>query len=192
MAGGGLLSCVSTQVQLLLVAAAMQPAWLARLWLPALVGAGVVALWGWVLLRSAPTNGDGLVVSSPRIEGLAARGDDRMFSLRGAAAVAVLLSSVQLVVHALQRWLGDAGLVAGALVAALADLHSALAAVFLAATPASGPAGVWAVALALLVHAASKSVTAGLTGGMAYLRWLAPGLWLHTVLVAAGLLWFSS
>jgi hypothetical protein len=77
-------------------------------------------------------------------------------------------------------------------VAALADLHSALAAVFSAATPAAGPAGVWAVALALLVHAASKSVTAGLTGGMAYLRWLAPGLWLHTGLVAAGLVWFSS
>ena len=29
-------------------------------------------------------------------------------------------------------------------------------------------------------------------GGMAYLRWLAPGLWLHTGLVAAGLVWFSS
>ena len=61
-----------------------------------------------------------------------------------------------------------------------------------ATTPVSGPAGVWAVALALLVHAASKSITAGLTGGMAYLRWLAPGLWLHTGLVAAGLVWFSS
>ncbi|MFC3684495.1 MgtC/SapB family protein [Hydrogenophaga luteola] len=192
MAGGGLLSCVSTQLQLLLVAAAMQPAWLAQLWLLALVGAGVVALWGWVLLRGAPTDGDGLSVSSPRIEGLAVRGGDRMFSLRGAAAVAMLLSSIQLVVHALQRWLGDAGLVAGALVAALADLHSALAAVFSATTPVSGPAGVWAVALALLVHAASKSVTAGLTGGAAYLRWLAPGLWLHTVLVAAGVVWMGS
>lgn len=192
MAGGGLLSCVSTQLQLLLVAAAMQPAWLAQLWLPALVGAVVVALWGWMLLRGEPTDGDGLAVSSPRIEGLAVRGDDRMFSLRGAAAVAVLLSSIQLVVHALQRWLGDAGLVAGALVAALADLHSALAAVFSATVPVAGQAGVWAVALALLVHAASKTVTAGLAGGGTYLRWLAPGLWLHTVLVAAGVVWFSS
>ena len=82
-------------------------------------------------------------------------------------------------------------LVAGALVAALADLHSALAAVFSATTPVSGPAGVWAVALALLVHAASKSVTAGLTGGMAYLRWLAPGLWLHTLLGVALLAWWG-
>jgi uncharacterized membrane protein (DUF4010 family) len=191
MAGGGLLSCVSTQLQMLLVAAATQPAWLARLWPPALVGLVVVAIWGWLLVRGAPADGDGLAVSSPRIEGLGTGGDDRMFSLRGAAAVAGLLSAIQLAVHALQRWLGDAGLVAGALVAALADLHSAMAAVFSATTPDSGPAGVWAVALALLVHAASKSVTAGLTGGMAYLRWLAPGLWLHTVVVAAGVLWFS-
>lgn len=192
MAGGGLISCVSTQLQLLLVAAAMQPAWLARLWLPALLGGALAAVWGWALVRRAPSVGDGLPVSSPRIEGLAGRPDDRMFSLRGAAAVAVLLSGIQLVVHGLQRWLGDAGLVAGALVAALADLHSALAAVFSATTPVSGPAGVWAVGLALLVHAASKSLTGGLTGGRAYLRWLAPGLWLHTALVAAGVVWMGS
>jgi len=191
MAGGGLLSCVSTQAQLLLVAAAMQPAWLARLWLPALVGLVVVAIWGWLLVRGAPADGDGLSVSSPRIEGLGTGGDDRMFSLRGAAAVAVLLSGIQLAVHALQRWMGDAGLLAGALVAAMADLHAAMAAVFSATMPVSGTAGVWAVALALLVHAASKSFTAGLTGGSAYLRWLAPGLWLHTGLVAAGVVWFS-
>lgn len=192
MAGGGLLSCVSTQLQLLLVAAAMQPAWLARLWGPALAGAVVVALWGWVLLRGAPVRGDALPVSSPRAEGLGAQGDDRMFSLRGAAAVAALLSGIQLGVHALQRGLGDAGLLAGALVAALADLHAALAAVFSATMPAAGPAGAWAVALALLVHGASKSVTAGLAGGGAYLRWLAPGLWLHTLLVAAGVVWTGS
>ena len=191
MAGGGLLSCVSTQIQLLLVAAAMQPAWLARLWLPALLGALVVAVWGWALVRGAHTGDDGLAVSSPRIEGLGAGGDDRMFSLRGAAAVAALLSGIQLAVHALQRWLGDAGLVAGALVAALADLHSALAAVLAATAPVPGAVGVWAVALALLVHAASKSLTAGFAGGRSYLRWLAPGLWLHTLLVSAGVVWFS-
>lgn len=185
MAGGGLLSCVSTQLQLLLVAAAMQPAWLARLWLPALAGAVLVAAWGWWLVRGTPVDSDGPTVSSPRPEGLGASGEDRMFSLRGAAAVAALLSGVQLTVHGLQRWLGDAGLVAGVLVAAMADLHSAVAAVFSTTTPGSGQAGGWAVALALLVHAASKSLTAGLTGGVAYLRWLAPGLWLHTALVVA-------
>ncbi len=191
MAGGGLLSCVATQIQVLLVAAAMQPAWLVRLWLPALLGGGLVAAWGWWLVHGAPTGGDRPTVSSPRIEGLATRSNDRMFSLPGAAAVAGLLSGIQLAVHALQRWLGDAGLVAGALVAALADLHAALAAVFAATASTSGQVAAWTVALALLVHAASKSFTAGLTGGGAYLRWLAPGLWLHTMLVAAAVVWFS-
>lgn len=191
MAGGGLLSCVSTQVQVLLIAAAMQPAWLVRMWLPALVGLVVVAVWGWLMVHGATADGDALAVSSPRVEGLGTGGGDRMFSLPGAAAVAALLSGIQLGVYALQRWLGDAGLVAGALVAALADLHAALAAVFAATPPVPGGVGGWAVAAALLVHAASKSVTAGLTGGWAYLRWLAPGLWLHTVLVAAGVVWFS-
>ena len=192
MAGGGLLSCVSTQLQLLLVAAAMQPAWLARLWLPALLGGALVAAWGWWLVRGASADGEGPTVSSPRVEGLSARGDDRMFSLRGAAAVAMLLSGIQLAVHALQHWLGDAGLVAGALVAAMADLHAAMAAVFVGTQPVPGGVGVWAVAAALLVHAASKSLTAGLSGGWTYLRWLAPGLWLHTVLVAAGVVWMGS
>lgn len=41
MAGGALMSCVATQMQILLVAAAVQPAWLAVLWLPALAGAAL-------------------------------------------------------------------------------------------------------------------------------------------------------
>jgi hypothetical protein len=41
------------------------------------------------------------------------------------------------------------------------------------------------------VHAGSKSLTAGLTGGHRYLGWLAPGLWLHTALVIALLAWLG-
>lgn len=192
MAGGGLLSCVATQLQLLLVAAAVQPAWLSRLWGPALAAAVLAALWAAWLLRSEAALADPAGVRSPCIEGLASAGDDRMFSLGGAAAVAALLAGVQLLVHALQAWLGETGLLVGTLLGALADLHSSLSAVFSAAPPTPGAIGVRAVALALLVHAASKSLTAGLTGGAAYLRWLAPGLWLHTALVAAGVVWFSS
>lgn len=192
MAGGGLLSCVSTQVQLLLVAAAMQPVWLSVLWGPALAAAVLAAVWGGWLVRAQGTAACDVSTSSPHVEGLAgASGEDRMFSLRGAAGVAALLSGVQLLVHGLQRWLGDAGLLAGALVAALADLHSALAAVFSATLPAADPVGAWAVMLALLVHAGSKSLTAGLVGGQTYLLWLAPGLWLHTLLAVAGIGWLT-
>ncbi len=182
MAGGGLLSCVSTQMQVLMVAAAVRPAWLAALWLPALA-AGVLALaWGWWLVRH--DGGDvTLTGATPRTEALPAPRGDRMFSLGGALAVAALLAAVQALVHGLQQWLGDAGLIVGALIGALADLHASAAAVF----SDSGPldAARQALALVLLVHAASKSVTAFASGGWAYVRWLAPGLWLHSALAAA-------
>jgi len=180
MAGGGLLSCVSTQLQVLLVAAAVQPAWLPVLWLPALA-AGLLALaWGWWMVRGAPAD----LVETP-----AAPDEDRMFSLWGAAGVAALLSAVQVLVHALTLWLGASGLLLGSALAALADLHASLAAVFASGGPVVGGAAVWAVMLAMLVHAGSKSATAGLVGGWRYLAWLAPGLWLHMALGVAGIYW---
>ena len=182
MAGGGLLSCVSTQLQLLLVAAAVRPAWLEVLWLPALA-AGVLALGvGWWLVRG--DGGDVVVTgATPRTEALPAPREDRMFSLGGALAVAALLVGIQALVHGLKGWLGDTGLIVGAVVGALADLHASVAAVFADAPP--GDAARHALMLVLLAHASSKSVTAFASGGWAYLRWLAPGLWLHTLLGVA-------
>lgn len=172
MACGGLLSCVPTQAQMLLVAAAMQPAWLRHLWPAAAVAVLVALLWSaWLWRAAAPP---GPTAAAPDT---AAR-DERLFSLRGALAIAALLAGIQALVHALGLWLGDAGLLAGTLIGALADLHAALAAVFAAGPPA--PAGHLAVLLALLVHAGSKTLAAGLSGGRAYLGWLAPGLWVHT------------
>lgn len=183
MAGGGLLSCVSTQLQLLLVAVAVQPAWLAVLWMPALAAGGLAFLWGaWLVHGPSAEAGVG-AMSTPRAEALAIDGEERMFSLRGAAAVAALLIGIQALVHALALWLGQAGLYAGSLLGALADLHAALAAVF-ASNLADGGART-AVMLALVAHALSKSITAALTGGTRYLAWLAPGLWAHTVLGVA-------
>lgn len=182
MAGGGLLSCVSTQLQVLLVAAAVQPAWLPVLWLPALA-AGLLALaWGWWMVRGAPEEA-AVTTTVPD--------EDRMFSLWGAAGVAALLSAVQVMVYALTLWLGSSGLLLGTALAALADLHASLAAVFASGTPAAGGAATWAVMLAILVHAGSKSVTAGLVGGWRYLAWLAPGLWLHMALSVAGIYWMA-
>jgi uncharacterized membrane protein (DUF4010 family) len=182
MAGGGLLSCVSTQLQVLLVAAAVQPAWLPVLWLPSLA-AGLLALaWGWWMVRGAPGEAAGTATVPD---------EDRMFSLWGAAGVAALLSAIQVVVYALTLWLGSSGLLLGSALAALADLHASLAAVFASGGPAAGGAAVWAVVLAMLVHAGSKSATAGIVGGLRYLAWLAPGLWLHMALGAAGIYWMA-
>ncbi|HEY9097164.1 MAG TPA: DUF4010 domain-containing protein, partial [Hydrogenophaga sp.] len=224
MAGGGLMSCVSTQVQMVLVAAAVQPAWLVRLWWPAGLAGLLAAGWAWWLLQGgasgplSPENlhaGEGAGPSdsvtrgtaeagmppadakpiarspSPRIEGLPGDGGDRMFSLPGAAAVVALLSAIQVLVHGLNLWLGETGLIVGTMVAALADLHAAMAAVFATSgTEVSGTSGL-PVALALMVHAGSKSVTAGLVGGRRYLLWLAPGLWAHTLLFVALLVWLA-
>jgi uncharacterized membrane protein (DUF4010 family) len=189
MAGGGLLSCVSTQLQLLLVAAAVQPAWLGVLWLPALAGALGAAAWGAWLVRGAPTDTASDTQAAPRAEGQPAESEERMFSLKGAVAVAALLTGIQALVYGMKLWLGTAGLYAATLLGALADLHSALAAVFASAAP-DEPATM-AVMLALAVHAMSKSLTAGLVGGLRYLAWLGPGLWAHTALGIA-LLWFFS
>lgn len=185
MAGGGLMSCVSTQLQILLVAAAVQPAWLAVLCLPALSAGLLAAAWAWWLVHGAPPESGAGGVLSPRIEGLPGSGGERMFSLRGAAAVAGLLAGIQALVHGLDLWLGRAGLIAGTALAALADLHAALAAVFASSGPELGPTAAIPVMGALLVHALSKSVTAGLVGRSAYLRWLAPGLWAHTAVAVA-------
>jgi len=183
MAGGGLLSCVSTQMQLLLVAAAVQPAWLSVLWMPAVASAALAALWGAWLVRGAAAEAELGAVSTPRVEGVPGADEERMFSLKGAAAVAALLTGIQALVRAMELWLGTAGLYAGTLLGALADLHSALAAVFASSPPGGGVE--LAVMLALGVHALSKSVTAGLVGGARYLVWLAPGLWAHTLLGVA-------
>lgn len=191
MAGGGLLSCVPTLLLLLLVASAVRPAWLAVLWLPALAGAALALAWGWWLVRgganvaamapdAAPDSAPQKATTHPDD-----KPGDRMFSLRGAAAVAALLSGIQAMVHALQLWQGEAGLVVGALLGALVDLHSALSAVFASAAPRADGAALQALMLALVVHAGSKSVTAGVAGGWRYLAWLAPGLWVHTLLTVA-------
>ncbi|MDP3164274.1 MAG: DUF4010 domain-containing protein [Hydrogenophaga sp.] len=176
MAGGALLSCVSTLLQLLLVAAAVQPAWLVHLALPALAGAALALVWGLWLVRGAPSEAAPAAVEQ----------DERMFSLKGAVAVAALLAGIQVLVQALTLWLGEAGLIVGSLLGALADLHSALAAVFTSGPPA--PVGHQAVMGALAVHAVSKSVTAALVGGRTYALWLLPGLWGHTALVIGWLL----
>jgi len=177
LAGGGLLSCVSTQLQILLVASAIQPAWLENLWLPCLAAGALALLWGGWMVRDAALN--------PTTQPMQPD-EDRMFSLWGAAGVAALLSVIQVGVHALELWLGDSGLLLGATLAALADLHASLAAVFASGPPALGGVAVWAMMLAVSVHAASKSLTAGLTGGWRYLLALAPGLWGHTALCVAG------
>lgn len=180
-AGAALLSCVATLVQLLAVAAAVQPGWLVVLWVPVLVAAVVTAAWGlWLVHRDAPAD-DAPVPND----------DGRMFSLRNAALVALLLTGIQAGVHALSLWLGNAGLLAGVLLGSLADLHAAAAAVMVQGLPSAPgvPTLLQVLMGALLVHNLSKCVTAGISGGTGYLRALAPGLLVHAAVLLGLLAW---
>lgn len=174
--GAAVLSCVATMAQILAVAATVQPQWLGRLWAPALAGGLAAALWGWALLRGG---------------GSAARAvpepDAPMFRLRDALLIAVLLTGIQVLVHALRLWWGEAGLLAGTLLAALADVHAAVAAVLVQGRPqdAAGPGLQAALAAALSVHALSKCAVAWASGGWRYGLAAGGGVLLHTAAFVA-------
>ena len=177
-AGAAVLSCVATMAQIVVVAAAVQPLWLARLWLPALAGALVAGAWGWWRVRGVPVGPEDGAVARPLLPP-----DTAMFKLRDAALIAALLTAVQVGVHLLTRWQGDAGMLAGALLAALADVHAAAAALLAQAGPSSpsAPAIGQALGAALLVHAGSKSAVALASGGWRYALAVAPGVLAHTL-----------
>lgn len=194
MAGAALLSCVATLLQLLLVAAAVQTAWLPVLWWPSLAGAAVALLWGGWLVRggslSAAEAGDAGAAGDAH--GTAAAqppSDGRMFSLHAAALIAALLTGIQAAVYGLSLWLGPKGLLAGTLLASLAELHSAVAAVLAATLPGDGQHPEITIAAALAVHAISKSINAGVTGGWRYALALVPGMVVHTGVVVGWLVW---
>jgi uncharacterized membrane protein (DUF4010 family) len=180
-AGAALLSCVATMVQIVVVAATVQPQWLARLWLPALAGGCVAAALGWWGGRGSAAQ---RVAPAPGIEAVTGMVPDTpMFKLRSALVIAALLTGIQVGVQLLTVWQGDAGMLAGALLAALADVHAATAAVLVRGGPdsAAGPAIAAALMAALLVHAGSKCVVALASGGWRYALAVAPGIVAHTL-----------
>jgi uncharacterized membrane protein (DUF4010 family) len=183
MAGAALLSCVSTLVQMPLLAAAVQVAWVPVLLLPCLAGAALALSWGLWMVRGAAPLSEGAQATQPLA------GNGRMFSLRAAALVAALLTGIQALVYGMGLWLGPEGLRAGTLLAALAELHSAVAAVMAASLPGDEQGAATTIALALGVHALSKCVNAGISGGWRYALALAPGLLGHTALVLVWLVW---
>ena len=179
-AGAAVLSCVATMAQIVVVAATVQPDWLARLWLPALAGGLVAAAWGWWRVR-------GVAEHKEVDEGAPAHSrlppDTAMFKLRDAAMIVVLLTTIQVAVQWLTQWLGDTGMLVGALLAALADVHAATAAVLLRGGPdsAAGPAIQMALMAALSLHAGSKCLVALVSGGGRYALAVAPGIVAHTL-----------
>jgi uncharacterized membrane protein (DUF4010 family) len=115
--------------------------------------------------------------------------DTPMFRLRDALVIAVLLTAVQAGVYGLGLWLGDAGMMTGALLAALADLHSVIAALLAHGAPGTPAAPMVERTLmaATLVHALSKSGMALVSGGPRYALAVVPGVLAHTLVFVLGL-----
>jgi uncharacterized membrane protein (DUF4010 family) len=166
-ASAGALSGCATWVQMMVMAAAISPAALALLWWPALAGLAatlaVAALWS---VRGA---GDGSPV--PLVERSALR-------LREALAVAVLLAGVALLVSQAQQWFGNAGALAGAAIAALADAHSPIASLLslFDARRLDAPTFVQGVWIALAANTVTRLVTAFVSGGASYALRVGPAL----------------
>jgi len=120
LACGAVLSTAATWVQMMLMAGALSVQAAQTLAPMVLVGLATAVVAGgvlWLADRSAPTPGD--ATGQAR----------RALRLREALAVALLLSVVTVVVSTAQRFFGDAGMLAGAALAGLADAHSPIASI---------------------------------------------------------------
>ncbi|KAA2284054.1 MgtC/SapB family protein [Arenimonas fontis] len=111
----------------------------------------------------------------------------RMFRFRQALAFAVIITGVLIVSAALNAWLGPKGAMAGATVAALAEVHAAVATVGRLSAENVFDAGQarWALVALLGASALAKSAVALASGGAAYGLRVTLGL---ALMVAAALL----
>jgi len=155
---GALASTTATWVQVMLLVGALAPGALPTLLPSAAAGAVVAAAAALLQWRLAHGKAEPDMPDADR----ARQGPLR---LREALIVAGLLAAVSLLVSASQHWLGDAGLLAGTALAALADAHSPVAA--LAALHSSGRVDSTVLLTGALVAVSANSVTRAITAWVA-------------------------
>jgi len=166
-AGAGVVSNVSTIVQLAVITGTLSPPLLRALWPPLLAAGGVIILFAlgaaWAT-RNVQVNDSGIV--------------GRAFAPKHALAFVAIVAGVTLLSAAMVTWLGDAGLEWSLALSGLADVHAAAAsAAQLVAIGRFEPhAVVPAMALALAANSLTKVVLAFATGGRAYALRLLPGI----------------
>lgn len=166
-AGAGMISNISTVVQLGVVVGLMSPPLLARLW-PALLASGVVvtafALVAARAARDVPAD-----LATP---------EGRAFEPKQALLFVALLATVMLASAWLQAWLGDAALDVVMAVSGLADAHAAAAsaAQLAAAGRIEAELALTGIALGLASNSATKVGVAWVSGGRGYALRLLPGI----------------
>lgn len=170
-AGAALISCVATLVQLLIIVSGVSFAWLKILLLPSIVAIIILMIPAIWLMRKNQ--------SEEKVE----LTDTAMFSLKEASIIVMTLTIIQALVYGLNVWLGDAGLVAGTVLASLFEMHAAMAAVVMQGNPTNHIL-LLALLLGLMAHAISKSINAAITGGFQYALAFVPTQIVHmTILI---------
>ncbi|MDO7534923.1 DUF4010 domain-containing protein [Acinetobacter pittii] len=179
-AGAALMSCVSTLIQTLIIVIGISFAWFKLIIFPTLIALVVLAVWAFILLRKAAPS-----TTSPEL-------DSRMFSLKEAIIIAGTLTLIQAGVYGLSISLGDAGLIAGTLLASLFEIHAAIAAVIVQGEPDSAHMTPLLIAFlgGFAVHALAKSVNSAISGGLRYALAFVPAQLIHMAIFIT-LLWLN-
>jgi uncharacterized membrane protein (DUF4010 family) len=166
-AGGGVISNVSTVVQLGVVVGLLSPPLLAQLW-PALLVSGVVVV-GFALVAARAARSVPADLAAP---------EGRAFEPRQALLFVAILSLVMVASAAAQAWLGHAGLDVTLALSGLMDAHAAAAsaAQLVVAGRVAPQAALTGIALAFATNSAVKLGVAWASGGRAYALRLLPGV----------------
>ncbi|MFN3702621.1 MgtC/SapB family protein [Thermomonas sp.] len=166
-AGGGVISNVSTVVQLGVVVGLLSPPLLAHLW-PALLVTGSVVV-GFALVAARAARSVPADLAAPV---------GRPFEPRQALLFVAILAVVMVASAAAQAWLGKAGLGVTLALSGLADVHAAAAsaAQLVVAGRVAPQAALTGIALAFATNSAVKLGVAWASGGRAYALRLLPGV----------------
>lgn len=177
-AGAGLISCVATLLQLLIIVAGINFAWFKVLLFPCIMGITVLLIFALLLIHLSKTTTD----QQAAIQTKATHMDSRMFSIKKALIIVITLTVIQVAVYGLNLLFGDRGLIIATFFASLFEVHAAMATVVLQGTPQQMTL-VYALMIGLTAHAFSKSINAFLTGGKKYFLYFAPAQILHMLIL---------
>lgn len=162
---GAALSNVATVVQMVLVLGVVNSALLERLWLALALMAVVVIVAGVRGIRRVADREPGVITG-------------RAFQPRQALAFSVTVTTLLMLSAALEEAMGARGAVLGIALGGFADTHSAAASGATLAVKGTLPPATAALAtlVALSTNTVTKVVVAGISGGRAFVRALAPSL----------------
>ncbi|WP_288453713.1 DUF4010 domain-containing protein [uncultured Acinetobacter sp.] len=175
-AGAALISCVATLLQLMIIVIGVSISWFKVIVLPSLLAITVLVIFAlWLMRNTQPIEANKST-------------DSRMFSLKEAAIIAGSLTLIQAGVYGLNLLLGDAGLIAGTLLASLFEIHGALATIVIQGEPSNAVLSL-AFLLGLVAHAVAKSINALISGGGSYALVFAPIQILHMLIFIVIFIW---